>query len=33
VNWADTNLPEIEAAQAAYDGRFEEPACPEEAAG
>jgi len=31
VSWADTHLPEIEAAQGAYDGRFEE-SCPEEAA-
>jgi DNA-binding HxlR family transcriptional regulator len=33
VSWADTHLPEIEAAQAAYDGRAEESGCPEEAAG
>jgi DNA-binding HxlR family transcriptional regulator len=33
VCWADTHLPEIEAAQAAYDGRSDEPACPEQAAG
>ena len=33
VSWADTHLPEIEAAQVAYDGPFEDPACREEAAG
>jgi DNA-binding HxlR family transcriptional regulator len=33
VSWADTHLPEIEAAQAAYDGGPAESACPEEAAG
>ena len=33
VSWADTHLPEIEAAQAAYDGHAGEPSCPEEAAG
>src|SRR5580704_979817 len=33
VGWADTHLPEIEAAQAAYDGRSEEQPCQEEAAG
>ena len=33
VTWADTHLPEIEAAQAAYDGRSEESPCPEQAAG
>jgi DNA-binding HxlR family transcriptional regulator len=33
VCWADTHLPEIEAAQAAYDGRSDQPACPEQAAG
>jgi DNA-binding HxlR family transcriptional regulator len=33
VGWADTHLPEIEAAQAAYDGHSEEAACPEQAAG
>ena len=33
VSWADTHLPEIEAARAAYDGRAEESPCPEEAAG
>ena len=33
VSWADMYLPEIEAAQAAYDGRSEESSCPEEAAG
>ena len=32
VSWADTHLPEIEAAQAAYDGHADE-SCPEEAAG
>src|SRR5215469_15286511 len=31
VCWADTHLPEIEAAQAAYDGRSEEQPCQEEA--
>ena len=31
VSWADTYLPEIEAAQAAYDGRSEEQPCQEEA--
>lgn len=33
VTWADAHLPEIEAAQADYDQRANEPACPEEAAG
>src|SRR5215469_1168362 len=33
VSWADTHLPEIEAAQAAYDGPAEEQPCQEEAAG
>ena len=33
VSWADTYLPEIEAAQAAYDGHSEDPPCREEAAG
>ena len=33
VNWADTHLPEIEAAQSAYDGQSGESACQEEAAG
>ncbi|HEY6495375.1 MAG TPA: helix-turn-helix domain-containing protein [Trebonia sp.] len=33
VGWADTHLPEIEAARAAYDGEREAPACPQEAAG
>src|ERR1700729_1634081 len=33
VGWADTHLPEIEAAQAAYDGRSEEQPCQEQAAG
>lgn len=33
VRWADTHLPEIEAAQAAYDGHTEETSCAEEAAG
>jgi DNA-binding HxlR family transcriptional regulator len=33
VGWADTHLPEIEAAQAAYDGHSAEAACPEQAAG
>src|SRR5580693_10789050 len=33
VSWADTHLPEIEAAQAAYDGGADEASCPEEAAG
>ncbi len=33
ILWADTNLPEIEAAQAAYDLRSAEASCPEEAAG
>ena len=32
VIWADTYLPVIEAAQAAYDRRSAEPGCPEEAA-
>jgi DNA-binding HxlR family transcriptional regulator len=32
VCWADTHLPEIEEARAAYDGR-DESACPEEAVG
>src|SRR5277367_3817948 len=32
VSWADTHLPEIEAAQAVYDGHADE-SCPEEAAG
>ena len=32
VSWADTHLPEIEAAQASYDGHADE-SCPEEAAG
>jgi DNA-binding HxlR family transcriptional regulator len=31
VSWADTHLPEIEAAQVAYDGRAEEQPCQEEA--
>src|SRR5277367_2598349 len=33
VGWADTYLPEIEAAQAAYDGRSDDQPCQEEAAG
>ena len=33
VIWADVHLPEIEAAQAVYDGRSEEPDCPQQAAG
>jgi DNA-binding HxlR family transcriptional regulator len=33
VIWADTHLPEIEAAQDAYDGRSEESPCPQQAAG
>ena len=33
VIWADVHLPEIEAAQAAYDGRPGESSCPEQAAG
>jgi len=33
VSWADTHLPEIEAAQASYDGRSEEGSCSEEAVG
>ena len=33
VIWADTHLPEIEAAQASYDGRLEESPRPEQAAG
>ena len=33
VSWADTPLPQIEAAQAAYDGHPGDTACPEEAAG
>ena len=33
VNWADTHLPEIEAAQAAYDGRSSHTSCTEQAAG
>jgi DNA-binding HxlR family transcriptional regulator len=33
VIWADVHLPEIEAAQALYDGRSEEPDCPQQAAG
>ena len=33
VSWAGTHLPEIEAAQAAYDGHTEDPPCQEEAAG
>jgi DNA-binding HxlR family transcriptional regulator len=33
VCWADTHLPEIEAAQAAYDGHSAEQPCREEAAG
>ena len=33
VTWADTHLPEIEAARAAYDGRSEESPCPEQAVG
>jgi DNA-binding HxlR family transcriptional regulator len=33
VTWADTHLPEIEAARATYDGRSEESPCPEQAAG
>src|SRR5579862_9928671 len=32
VAWADTHLPAIEAAQAAYDGLAEDPPCQEEAA-
>jgi DNA-binding HxlR family transcriptional regulator len=32
VCWAGSHLPEIEAAQAAYDGRFDDPPC-QEAAG
>jgi DNA-binding HxlR family transcriptional regulator len=30
VTWADTYLPEIEAARAAYDARGDEAACPQE---
>jgi DNA-binding HxlR family transcriptional regulator len=33
VSWADSHLPEIEEARAAYDGRADETACQEEAAG
>jgi DNA-binding HxlR family transcriptional regulator len=33
VIWADVHLPEIEAAQAAYDGHPGESSCPEQAAG
>ncbi|HEX3713687.1 MAG TPA: helix-turn-helix domain-containing protein [Trebonia sp.] len=33
VIWADVHLPEIEAAQAAYDGRPGESSCPEQVAG
>jgi DNA-binding HxlR family transcriptional regulator len=33
VSWADTHLPEVEAARAAYDGLGDESSCPEEAAG
>src|SRR6201981_338830 len=33
VAWADSHLPEIEAAQAAYDGRSDESSCPEQAVG
>jgi DNA-binding HxlR family transcriptional regulator len=33
VSWADSHLPEIEEARAAYDGRADETACPEAAAG
>ncbi|MGH3281260.1 MAG: winged helix-turn-helix transcriptional regulator [Trebonia sp.] len=33
VSWADAHLPEIEAAQAAYDGRPIEPPCQEREAG
>src|ERR1700757_5399808 len=33
VSWADIHLPEIEAAQAAYDGRSDASQCPEVAAG
>jgi DNA-binding HxlR family transcriptional regulator len=33
VIWADAHLPDIEAAQASYDGRSEEPDCPQQAAG
>ncbi|MGH3245056.1 MAG: winged helix-turn-helix transcriptional regulator [Trebonia sp.] len=33
VSWADLHLPEIEAAQDAYDGRSDESSCPAEAAG
>ncbi len=33
VLWADTHLPEIEAAQDAYDGRDSAVPCPEQAAG
>jgi DNA-binding HxlR family transcriptional regulator len=33
VSWADTHLPEIEAAQETYDQRTAEPPCPEAAAG
>src|SRR6201996_7715730 len=33
IRWADTHLPQIEAAQAAHDGHPGETACPEEAAG
>ena len=32
VSWADMHLPEIEAAQATYDGHAEEPPCREQAA-
>ena len=32
VSWADTHLPEIEAAQGAYDGRSADSSCQEEAA-
>jgi DNA-binding HxlR family transcriptional regulator len=33
VRWADSHLPEIEAARDTYDGRSDESSCPEEAAG
>ena len=33
VSWADTDLPEIEASRARYDGHAEDATCPEQAAG
>jgi DNA-binding HxlR family transcriptional regulator len=33
ITWADLHLPEIEAAQAVYDGHTDESACPQEKAG